>query len=197
MSEFLPALGILAGLVSTVSYVFYIHDMVYGATRPERASWLIWLVLNIISLTAQIAEGGKWSLLMTLAHTLGLSTVLVLSIKFGYGGLKRRDVIGLGIAALGLVGWALTNNPIVALLFVVGVNIVGNVLTLYKTYYRPESETLIAWCLDCAGAMLAVLAVGALNPALLIMPVYTVLATAAVVITIYIGRSRKNTSAKM
>lgn len=190
MNEFLPVLGILAGLVSFAAYPFYIRDMLYGTTRPERASWLIWLVLNVIGLTAQLAEGGTWSVVMTGAHTVGLSVVLALSVKFGYGGLMRRDVVSLIVAAFGLIAWGLTNDPLIALLFVVAIRVVGVWLTIYKTYHKPGSETLISWYLDCLGGLLAILAVGTFSPTLLIIPVYTALDAAAVVATIYIARAK-------
>lgn len=192
MHGLLPIFGIAAGIISLAAYPPYIRDMLKGTTRPERASWLIWSALSGIALGSQIAAGGRWSLLMTIAQTLGVVVIFLLSLKYGYGGLKRRDVLSLIVATLGLIGWALTKQPIVALLLVVIVDAAGAWLTVYKAYKEPQSETLVTWWLDSISNLLGLLAVGTLNASLMLYPAYLLAANAAVVVAIYIARF-KNT----
>lgn len=186
----LPVIGISSGIISLSAYPPYIRDMFKGTTRPERASWLIWTVLAIIALSSQIASHARWSLPMVIAQTIGVTAVFFLSLKFGYGGLKKRDIISLVVAGLGLIGWAVTNKPVIALICVVVVDAAGAWLTTYKAYKKPSSETLITWKLDSISNFLGLLAVGSLNSSLLLYPAYLLLANGSVVVAIYAGHKR-------
>lgn len=185
MSETLPAiLGVASAIVGLIAYPPYLRDMFRGTTHPERASWFIWTVLSGIALASQIAEGATWSLLMTAANTLGVATIFVLSLKFGSGGLAKRDIISLIIAACGLGLWAVTHQPVVALMIVIAVDAAGAWLTVYKAHKDPASETLSTWIIDCISNALGLLAVGSLKASLLLYPAYLLIANAAVVFAI-------------
>jgi hypothetical protein len=190
MNYLLPVLGVLAGLISLAAYPPYIKDMVHGSTRPARASWLIWLTLSGIALGSQISAHGRWSLVMTIAQTIGAALIFIFSIKYGSGGLRRRDIFSLVAAAAGLVLWLVTDEPILALIFVIVVDAAGAWLTVYKSYKDPGSETLITWWLDSISNLFGLLAVGSLNITLLSYPAYLLLANGAVVIAIYAGRRK-------
>lgn len=186
----LQLLGLTAGLISTIAFLPYVRDILKLKTKPERASWLIWGVLGSIAFFSQLAEGASDSLWMTAAQTLGVVLVFALSIKFGVGGLTKRDKIALVIAGIGLVLWYLTNEATIALFIVIIIDSIGTILTVIKTYKRPESETLISWVLYGASGFLALFAVGSFNLVLFAYPVYIFLANFAVVCAIYLGRRK-------
>lgn len=194
MHALLPVFGILAGIISLAAYPPYIRDMLKGTTKPERATWLIWTALSGIALAGQIGADAKWSLIMTLAQTIGVAVIFLLSLKLGTGGLHRRDIISLLVAVVGLVLWVLTNRPIMAILLVIVVDAAGAWLTIYKAYKDPGSETLITWWLDTISNLLGVLAVGSLNVTLLSYPAYLLLANGAVVAAIYLARLKRRQS---
>src|SRR5690242_9985195 len=102
MSFILPLSGIIAGIITLVAYIPYIRDIFNGTTKPVRATWFIWSVLSGIALTSQIASGGRWSVVMTLAQMGGVTAVFILSLKHGYGGLGKKEFVSLIVAALGL-----------------------------------------------------------------------------------------------
>ncbi len=197
MEAVIPVIGVLAGLISLTAFPPYIFDMFKGTTRPERASWFIWTVLSIIAFTTQIAEGARWSLILIGVQTFGITLTFLLSLKFGYGGLKKRDIVSLIVASFGLVLWGITNQPILALVLVIIIDIAGAWLTVYKAYRDPESETEITWWLDSVASSLGVIAVGAITPSLLLYPGYLVLANFSVVVGIRLGRMRKRSSVKI
>ena len=49
----------------------------------------------------------------------------------------------LGIAALGIVGWQIADDPVIATCSVVVADLIGMALMLPKTYRSPGSETLV------------------------------------------------------
>jgi hypothetical protein len=187
----LATFGILSAIVGLIAYPPYLRDMFRGTTKPERASWFIWTVLSGIALVSQIAEGATWSLLMTAANTLGVAVIFLLSIKFGVGGLHRRDIASLIVAAAGLALWAFTKQPMLALIIVIIVDGAGAWLTIYKAHKNPRSETLSTWVIDCVSNALGLLAVGTLKPSLLLYPAYLLVANGAVVLAMKTASSNR------
>ena len=61
MTDVAPALGVLAALVGVADTIPYLRDMLRGATRPNRGTWLIWSVLAIVVCLSQRADGATWS----------------------------------------------------------------------------------------------------------------------------------------
>lgn len=187
----LPIAGSIAGLITLVAYAPYIRDIFKGTTKPVRSTWFIWSVLSGIALTSQLASGARWSVVMTVAQMIGVTTVFILSLKRGYGGLGKKEAVSLAVAASGLILWAVTNNPLLALICVVVVDTAGSWLTVFKTYEDPGSETLSTWILDCISSVFAIIAIGSLNYTLILYPAYLLIANGAVVLAIYLGRRQK------
>ncbi len=187
----LELLGYASGVIGFLCFVPYIRDIFKGTTKPERATWLIWSVLGGIAFFSQYAEGASHSLWMTSGQTLGVLIVFALSIKYGMGGLSRRDIVSLALAGIGLLIWYLTQHAVFALIIVIFVDALGLLLTTLKTYEYPETETLSTWVLAGIAGLLGTLAVGSLDPTLLAYPVYIFLANVVMVSIILIARRRR------
>jgi hypothetical protein len=128
---------------------------------------------------------------MTVAQMFGVTFVFILSIKRGYSGLSKKEIISLIVAALGLALWAVTDKPLLALLCVVIVDAAGSWLTVFKSYKDPGSETLSTWILDCVSSVFALMAIGSLNYTLILYPGYLFIANGAVVVAILLGKRKK------
>lgn len=187
----LEVLGILGGILATIGIIPYIHDILRGTTKPERATWLIWTVLGSIAFFSQMAKGATNSLWMTGLETLGQAVVLILAFKFGRGSLQKKDTIALLIAALGLILWYFTKEASIALFIVIGIDFTGSVLTIQKSYEKPQTETLSTWVLAFIGGLLTILAVGKLDGILLSYPVFITVINGSIALSILLGRLRK------
>jgi hypothetical protein len=181
--------GILAGLVSIVDGLPYIHDTWTGLTRPHRGTWSIWSVLAIVAFSAQIANDGLWSLVMVGTQALFTTTICVLSMRRGEGGLSRVDAWILGLAGAGVVGWLISSNPLVATACVVFADSLGVAMMLPKTWRDPHSETLVTFALASLAGALGAAAVGGLDMALLLYPAYFAVINATIAAVIW-GRRR-------
>lgn len=149
--------GYLTGVLLIIGFALYLVDIVRGKTKPERASWLIWSVLGGIAFFSQLADGATWSLVLPGIDTLIVFAIFVLSIRYGVGGLLRRDIISLVVAALGLLLWYLSREPLVALLAVLGVVLsVRILLSLKPMNYQPAKRYLrgvwLCWPESLAGS---------------------------------------------
>lgn len=183
------AAGVLAAVLNVSGTVPYVRDIFRRRTKPERAMWWIYAVLFGVLFFAQVDAGAGWLLLITATYVLAAILIAVLSVWYGYGRLHKRDVISFGIAALGLVLWALTSDPLLAILMVIVVDFAGFWLTIVKTWHAPHSETLLAWQLSFVAAIVSIFSIDTWKLSVLIYPVYSVLGI-ALLIAIIIARRR-------
>jgi hypothetical protein len=186
----LAVLGVLSALLAVVDTVPYIRDVRRGSTRPQRATWLIWSVLGIAAFAAQAAHGANWSLVMIGTQAVLMTIVFLLAIRSGEGGLGLVDVAMLCLAAVGLAGWAIADEPVVATIFIVLADAIGLGLMVPKTVRDPESETLLTFTLAAFGALLSTISVGELDPALLLYPGYMAVGNGLIAAIIWTSRRR-------
>jgi hypothetical protein len=182
------AFGILAGILQLVASAPYVRDILRGTTIPQRSTWTIWTTLSFVVLASQWASGATWSLALTIGQAASCSVIFVLAMRRGVGGVSRVELVLLGIAALGIVGWQIADDPTVATCSVVIADLIGVALMLPKTYRQPASETLSTFTIGIISTIFALLALESAAAALLIYPVYILLADAAVVAVIVVRR---------
>ncbi len=184
----LAFLGIGSAILNTAGTIPYLRDIFRHKTKPERATWWIWFMLSLIAFSAQWAAGARWSLFMTGAQVAAVGTIAVLSVHFGYGSFQRKDLVSILVAIMGITLWGFTRQPLLALLIVVGIDLVALWLTIVKTWQAPLTETLINWILASGSGVLGILAVGELNFTKLIYPIYITLGNSSLMFIIIYRR---------
>lgn len=184
MTEAAPFLGVLAGLVGVADTLPYVRDTLRGVTRPHRGTWLIWGVLGVVVCLSQRADGASWSLVMAGSQAVLTVIIFLLAIRRGEGGVSRVDALMIAVAAGGVSGWLLADEPIVATLCVVAADLIGVALMIPKTYRDPDSETLVTFALASVAGILAAAAVATPDASLLLYPAYYCLANGAIALLI-------------
>jgi hypothetical protein len=150
---------------------------------------LVWSVLAIVVYGSQRADGASWSLIMAGAQAMLTSLVFGLAIRHGEGGLSVPDVALTAVAAAGVLGWLIVDEPMLATASVVAADLLAAAMMAPKTYRDPDSETLASFALASIGGALAVGAVGSARPALLMYPVYFCLVNGAIALLIHHRRT--------
>jgi hypothetical protein len=189
MPDAVPLLGVLAGLAAVVNTLPYIRDTVRGTTRPHRGTWFVWAVLAIVVYGSQRADGASWSLIMAAAQAMLTTLVFALAVRYGECGLGATDVAFTAMAAAGVIGWLVADEPVVATVSVVAADLLAAAMMAPKTYRDPSSETLASFALASVGGALAAGAVGSASPALLMYPIYFCVVNAAIAVLIYTRRN--------
>jgi hypothetical protein len=189
MSSVAPVLGLLAGVVGVADTIPYVRDTVRGLTRPHRGTWLIWGVLAIVACLSQRADGASWSLIMAGVQAVLTGVIFLLSIRHGVGGLRPAEAVMIALAAGGVIGWMVADEPVIATACVVAADLIGAAMMVPKTYRDPGSETLVTFAFASLGGLLAAGAVGALDLSLLLYPLYYCAVNAAIVALILHRRS--------
>lgn len=184
-------LGLIAAALSIAAYMPYAIDTVARRTRPHRASWLIWTTLSSIAFATQIFEGATTSVGFAAAQVLGTGSIFVLSIFYGQGGyLNRQDGLTLGMAAIGLGFWAVTEDPAYALAMTIAISLLGGVATSRKAFAAPLTETALTWFMSLLAAGVAILAIDGQGWILWAYPVYMFTVNAMILVAIHLGMRR-------
>ena len=118
------------------------------------------------------------------------SVIFALAIRRGEGALGPAERTMLAVAAGGVVGWLVADEPVVATVCVVAADLIGTAMMLPKTYRDPESETLATFALASVAGAFAAGAVGRLDASLLLYPVYFCVANAAIALLIVSRRGQ-------
>jgi hypothetical protein len=187
--------GYISGIFITISFIPFLISIFKGEAKPERASWFIWSVIGGISFFSLLAKGASSSLWLPGVQVIGDTIIFLLAIKYGMGGMAKRDKWALGVAAISLILWYITREPAVALFLAILIDGSGGVLTIIKSYEHPTTEPLIAWVLTMLGGFFSIFSVGSWNWILLAFPLYTFLVNAMIVVSIKLGQRKHMTSA--
>jgi hypothetical protein len=184
----LEIFGYTGGVLMIISIIPYIRSILKGNTKPHRMTYFIWTILILIAFFSQMAKGGTWSLLLTAGDGVAVLAIFIISIKFGVGGLEKRDIISLFGVMISLFLWYLTKEPAIALFLIIFIDLIGLNLTIIKTWKNPETENLVAWAMCATGGFFGILAVGDYNFILLSYPVYICLANLSITFVIIFRR---------
>jgi len=164
--------ALASALIVLAGAPFYLYDILKGTTKPERTTWLIWTMLSLIAFVSQFKLGAHWSLLFVGLEASGNFIVYLLALKYGVGGWRLQDKWALAVAVLGITVSLVTHSPLVALVSVLVADSAGAVLTIYKAFLMPKSETAIMWVFLGLSAALSGASVGHWYLQLLLYPIY-------------------------
>jgi len=151
--------AMVAAAIALFGAVPYVIDTLRGRTRPNRATWTVYAVVGSLAVISSYAAGGRWSLLVGVAYAIGPIGILLASIRHGEGGWSPLDRSCLGLAALGLIGWAVSGDPRVGVVLQTVADAAGTVPTWVKAWRDPAHENRRAWTLYAIAALLNLFAI--------------------------------------
>ncbi len=190
-----PAAALGAGMAA-IGNLAYLRDVRAGRTVPHRGAWLVWTLIAVVAAVSHGAGGGRWSLVVLSAQSVGCLMVFGWSIRCGVGGLTRANLALLAIAGAGVAGWLTLSDPVAATCGAVVADSAGLVGVVPKIWCRPHSETLATYALAAATGLLGIVAAGSTDAAVLIFPAYYCVANALVARLIAVRR-RAATSVRL
>jgi hypothetical protein len=168
----------------------YMVDIVRGRAQPARAARIMFFLLMIITLAQQHTLGSGYAMAVTIAELVSAVMLLVLSIRYGVGGLSKSDTICYVFLAASLGVWVLTNNALLALHISIVADTVAFWPTLEKTWRDPKSETPLFFWGGVVAPLFSILAEGSLEYSLIVFPLYLSLANLLELGLIYSAKHR-------
>jgi hypothetical protein len=155
--------AIPGAVIGSLGGFYYLYETVTGSAQPNRITWLLWGIFPMVIFVAQRAqgvEGVSWT-----SFAAGILPLLIFAASFfnpnAYWRSEARDYWLMAAAIAGIVLWALTDNPNLAILFSLLADILAGVPTLIKAYRHPRSESWIAYAISTFGFGLSVLSIHA------------------------------------
>jgi CDP-diglyceride synthetase len=151
-------------------------------------SWFGWAILFIIATAAQASKGIDWSLAVPLISTISTTIIAFTALHLGRAVWTRADGICIALGILAIVLWAITKEPLTAIILSIIADLAVTMPTIVKTYQDPTSEPATLWVLYVIGAILELVATQQFTVYNLLFPIYTVLGS--VIITALALRGR-------
>jgi hypothetical protein len=153
--------AIIGAIIGSLGGFFYFYETVVGKARPNRITWLLWGVFPMVIFAAQKAQGVKdvtWATFVA-----GFVPLLIVFASFfnkkAYWKSEPRDYYLMGAAIVGIILWAITDNPDLALLFSLLADMLAAIPTLIKACRHPRSESWIAYAISAFGFGMSLLSV--------------------------------------
>jgi hypothetical protein len=172
-------LGRVAGAVSFAAFLPYVIAIVRRRARPSIATWWIWTAVGVCLCASYFATGARTTIWTPVSFVLGPFFIAILSLHYGERGASRFDRACLFAAAISIAIWWMTGVPWLALMLNIGIDALGALPTLRKTWHDPESEDRLTWGLFLIGNTLNLLAVSPWTVANASYPIYMSLLSAA------------------
>lgn len=135
----------LALIFMLIRYVFYFTSIYKGETRPHGFSWFVWGVVVGIGALAQLQLDptglSGWTLL---AVAISCLIIAVLGFWIGEKNITRGDWITFLSALIAIPVWQLTQEPVLAVVIVMTIDILSYYPTMRKTWNEPWTEPALS-----------------------------------------------------
>jgi hypothetical protein len=184
-------LGAIAGIISIGGFIPYWWAISLGKTRPNRATWWIWTIVGIIIAFSYRASGAESTMWVPITYVVGPFSTALISLRYGEGGWTKLDTIcsiGVGI---GLVLWGLYRSPSLTLGINIGIDFLGALPTIRKSFRDPYSEDLLSWLLFALANIFNLLAIDRWELEIVVYPLYMVLVTGTICWCLRQGRLQR------
>jgi hypothetical protein len=163
--------GGAAGVLAVLQYGPYMRDILKGKTRPHAFSWFVWGIPAAIVFLAQVLEGGGVGAWATGITALLCTGIFFLSLRYGEPSITMFDWLCLGGSLLATALWAITKEPLGAVLLVTASDLLAFGPTIRKSFAKPNEETLNTYVTSGIKWSLSVFALASFNPVTLTYPI--------------------------
>lgn len=180
--------GIAAVIISFIGYIPYFRDILNKKTKPHVFSWFVWGLSGGIGFFAQIVSGaGSGAWIMGLGFTVCVA-ITILAFRQGEKTITLSDWVAFGGALLGLILWQLTDNPLLAIIFVILSDLLAFIPTFRKSYHKPHEETFVSWVFSSLKYLLALVAIQSYSLTTVLYPLYLSLSNGGFAIMLLVRR---------
>jgi hypothetical protein len=188
-------LGILSGVIFILGDIPYLSDTLKARIKPQRVTWGVVFLLNVIGFANQHASGADNSLWLFGAAVFMTGAIFLASLKNGVGGYAPLDIFSIVTSLVGIALWQVFDSPMLSVIANICIATAALVPTFIKTRKNPETENGIAWLAGTLSALLAAVSVGKLELVLLLLPISSALLQAYMIYLVYV-RSRPESKAQ-
>lgn len=132
--------AVAAIIVSIIRYITYFYTLFKGDTKPHAFSWLLWGSVTGVGTIVQLsldAGPSTWALGFVSVTCLLIS---VISFFIGEKTYTKSDWVALIACFLAIPIWQATNDPLLALLIIMTIDVLSFWPTIRKSFNKPDTE---------------------------------------------------------
>ena len=184
MLKYIVILGALAQMIGIFSYI---KDVVKGNAKPNKVTWLLWSIAPLIATFAAVSSGVRWAVLPVFMAGFAPLLVFIVSLfsEKSYWKIENFDYICGACSILALVLWAITRQPLVAIIFAILSDFFAGIITVKKAWIYPETETQAPYSTGAFNALTSFFAIPVWTLSQFLFPTYLVFMNGLILFAIY------------
>ena len=174
-------------IIDLIGSFFYIKSIIYGSTKPNLVSWVIWMLAPFIAVFFQIKAGAGLSFLPVFMSGFGPFCVILFSIlnKNAYWKITTFDMYCGVLAFLALVLYVFTHNLGISILFAILSDFLAAIPTVIKSWKFPETESYSIYIVGMLVNLLGLLTIKNWIFPIYSFSVYIILINLVIIFSIY------------
>jgi hypothetical protein len=181
LPEYFAYLTIILGLAGAL---YYIKNILYGTTRPNIVSWVLWTIAPFIGVYIAYKSGVSGPILFS-TFMAGFSPLLVVIASFFKKGVYWKTTpfdIGCGIlSAIAIIIWVTTKNGVVALSFAILADLLAGLPTMIKSWNHAETEHIAPYGFGIINQIITFLIIKDFSYLNLAFPIYFVVSNLIII----------------
>lgn len=126
-------------------YGTYLYTIYQGKTKPHAFSWLLWGMVIGVGTFAQFemnAGPSAWALAFV---SVTCTLIAILAFFIGERDYKKSDWLVLIVCIIAIPLWKAAQNPLIAILVVMIIDVLTYWPTIRKSYHKPQTEPPISY----------------------------------------------------
>jgi len=151
--------GIIATVISIISFFPYWKDILKKKTQPHSYTWLIWTILQVTGVIVMFNTGAGIGVLALAVGAFVCGSVFILSLKYGTKNITPFDTACLIGALASTAIYVFLHDPVLSVILLAITDFVGFLPTLRKAYIEPYSETFSLYVLGIIWSTLNMVAI--------------------------------------
>lgn len=184
----LELIGYASLVIASLSYLFYITDILRRKTKPHAFTWLVWAIAGFSVYVIQITDGAGPGAWVNGYAALMCGAIFLLALKYGERNIVLVDWIFLISAVIAYISWLLTNQAIISVILFAAIDILSFLPTFRKSYHKPAEETASMYWLTTIEYGLSLIAIQHLTFTTALYPMVVVVTYGLFAIILYVRR---------
>jgi hypothetical protein len=126
-------------------YGTYFYTIYQGKTKPHAFSWLLWGMVTGVGTFAQFemnAGPSAWALAFV---SVTCTLIAIFAFFIGERDYKKSDWFALIACIIAIPLWRATQNPLIAILVIMMIDVLTYWPTIRKSYHNPQTEPPISY----------------------------------------------------
>ena len=189
------AFAIAGAVINFVGGLSYVRAILKGEAAPNHVTWLLWAFVPVIAAAAQWRSGVGISTLVVLSVGASPACVVLASFVGGTGSWKLGpfDYVCGACALAALALWAMTGDPVTAIVLSILGDTAAALPTLRKAWLAPATEDRRAYLISFIGMIVGFFSVQEATFSACAFNAYLVAGSGTLVLILYWPRRRRET----